>query len=119
MEPLRKKIDFSKTYRNGQQVRNTDYTVKALATNTTVLKLAIVVPKKVSKKAVVRNRARRRVREIIRKNIHLAEPNYFVIVNIYTDLTNLTPEQLEESIIKSFQKLKIFKPYETSSNKNH
>jgi len=108
MKPLRKKADFSKTYKNGKTVRNVNFTIRALQTNTPELHLAIVVSKKVSKHAVVRNRARRRVREIIRKNITLAASNYFVIVNIYTDLTNSTPADLEESIIKSFKKLNIY-----------
>lgn len=108
MKPLRKKADFSKTYRRGKTVRNPNFTVWALQTPTPELKLAIVVSKKVSKKAVVRNRARRRVREVIRKNASLAASNYFVIVNIYTDLTTIPNPELEEQIIKSFKKLTLF-----------
>ncbi len=108
MEPLRKKVEFSKTYRLGKSVRTPHYTIKALAVKESTIKLGIVVPKKVSKKAVVRNRARRRVREIIRKNISLAIPGFFVIVNIYTDLSSLNHSELERDIIQSLQKLKVF-----------
>ena len=108
MESLRKKADFSKTYRFGKQFRTTNFTIKALQTNTEVLKLAIVIPKSVSKKAVVRNRARRRVREIIKKNSALAATNYFVIVNVYSDLSGVNAVELEKIIVESFQKLHIF-----------
>jgi len=109
MEPLRKKVEFAKTYRLGKSVRTPNFTIKALQVKTETIKLGIVVSKKVSKKAVVRNRARRRVREIIRKNISLAIPGFFVIVNIYTDLSILSHADLEKEIIRSLQSLKVFK----------
>ncbi len=109
MKPLRKKVEFSKTYRLGKSVRTPNFTIKALRVNDPEIKLGIVVPKKVSKKAVVRNRARRRVREIIRKNISLAIPGFFVIVNIYTDLVEINHNDLEKSIIESLQYLNVFK----------
>ncbi len=109
MEPLRKKVEFAKTYRLGKSIRTPDFTIKVLKVKEPVIKLGIVVPKKVSKKAVVRNRARRRVREIIRKNISLATPGFFVIVNIYNDLTGLNHNDLERNIIQSLVSLKVFR----------
>ncbi len=109
MEPLRKKVEFAKTYRLGKSIRTPNFTIKALQVKESTIKLGIVVPKKVSKKAVVRNRARRRVREIIRKNISLAIPGFFVIVNIYTDLSEINHTNLEKSLIQSLQSLKVFK----------
>lgn len=108
MKPLRKKSEFSKTYRFGKQVKLSEFSVRALPNHTNTLQLAIVVSKKVSKKAVVRNRARRRIREILRKHHSLASDGYFVIVNIYTDLNKLSPTQLEQKLISSFQRLNIF-----------
>lgn len=109
MEPLRKKVEFSKTYRLGKTGRISELSVKALKVNDTKIKLAIVVPKKVSKKAVVRNRARRRVREIIRNHSSLAVGGYFVIVNIYSDLSTLSPKELDIEVVNIFTKLGVFK----------
>lgn len=108
MEPLRKKSEFSKTYRFGKQVKIKELSIKVLPNQLQTIKLAIVVSKKVSKKAVVRNRARRRIREILRKHHSLASDGYFVIVNVYSDLNELSPSQLEDKLIQSFQKLKVF-----------
>ncbi len=109
MEPLRKKVEFSKTYRLGKSVRTPYFTIKTLQVKSPIIKLGIVVSKKVSKKAVTRNRARRRIREIIRRNISLAIPGFFVIVNVYTDLSELSHSELEKVIIQSLQTSKVFK----------
>jgi ribonuclease P protein component len=105
MESLRKKAEISKTYRLGKTLRLPVLTIKALKTNSLVFKLAVVVPKKVSKKAVVRNKIRRRVREIIRKDIAFNNLGYLVIVNIYTDISKLDNNELEKILTQGFKKL--------------
>ncbi len=61
------------------------------------LQVAVVASKKVSKVAVVRNRNKRRVREIFRKHTkHLKKGAYIVFIK--RDLTNISYAQLEQEV---------------------
>ncbi|MCE7936738.1 ribonuclease P protein component [Candidatus Saccharibacteria bacterium CPR2] len=71
-------------------------------------RVAVVVSKKVSKKAVVRNRIRRRIYEIFRKNWDKIEPNKDIVVLVYDEKTAILPHvELETSILQLAEKAKL------------
>lgn len=105
MESLRKKAEFSKTYRFGKTYRVSQLSIKTLKVTEPTFKLAVVVSKKISKKAVTRNKIRRRIREIIRKDIALDKSGYFVIVNIHNNLSQTPHPELKAILIQSFKKV--------------
>lgn len=71
-------------------------------------RVAVVVSKKVSKKAVVRNRIRRRLYEQVRaRGIQINKP-YDIALTVYSDkIVNITNNQLEKQIISLFKKAQI------------
>lgn len=105
---IKKATDFTKTYKFGKSYNQQDFYIKSLKSNFPVSRFAVVIPKKVTKSAVKRNTARRRVYEIIRVNITKIQPGYTIIITLKSDLKDLSPTQLKTNIIKALQTLKIY-----------
>jgi ribonuclease P protein component len=71
--------------------------------------MAVVVSKKVHKSAVVRNRIRRRLYEIVRLNQDKITDPYDIALIIFSPLiAELEPKKLEDLIIDLFEKAGIF-----------
>jgi ribonuclease P protein component len=96
-------------YQRGRNIRNPFATLRyALNGRRSTYRLAVVVSRKVSKSAVVRNRIRRRIYEVIRQlQYGITEP-YDLIFNVYSDtlatmehdeLLNLLKSQLKEAAV--------------------
>lgn len=104
---LSKATDFTRTYKYGKSYNHTDFYIKALAVQAPNSRFAVVAPKKISKRAVDRNRIRRRLYEIIRVNFGKIKPGYTIIVTAKTDISTLNPKQLESAIISGLKKLSV------------
>ena len=104
---LRKATDFSKTYKFGKSYNNPGFYIKTLSGQGGVSRFAVVVPKKVSKRAVDRNRARRRIYEIIRLNLPKISPGYTIIITVKSDLEATPPKSLESDLLQGLRKLQI------------
>lgn len=65
---LTKKRDFERIYRKGKTVKNDFLILKTAPNNLTINRFAFVVSQKISKKAIVRNKIKRRLRELTRLN---------------------------------------------------
>ena len=70
LERIRKKSDFSNLYREGGRFRGRLFTLVFLGNGRTHSRLAVVASRKVGP-AVVRNRVKRRFRELFRRNKEL------------------------------------------------
>lgn len=87
-------------YARGQAVRGQAFSLKVLARKNGGLRAAVVVSTKVSKKAPVRNRIRRRVYELIRLHIAVDIPND-VVVTVYTDtVATMPPAELASQFLQ-------------------
>ena len=86
-------------YRNGKVVRGAHCSLKYCPNNRNVkYRVAVVVSKKVSKSAVVRNRIRRRVYEVVRELVVPEQPKDLVFT-IYSDqLAEIPSDQLHDTI---------------------
>lgn len=62
-----KKKDFNNIFKNGKTKVGKLVFLKILKNNSKINKLGVVVSAKISKKAVIRNKIKRRIREIIRQ----------------------------------------------------
>ena len=56
-------------------------------------RVAVVVSKKITKKAPERNRMRRRIYEIIRKDWHNIKPGYDLVVTVFDERVGTIPSQ--------------------------
>ena len=97
-------------YRTGKTERSEFIVLKHARANRNDYRLAVVVSKKVSKSAVVRNRIRRRLYELvreIRKETEQSWPNDIVLTVFDESVAKMPPEQLRSAVTKLLQKSQI------------
>jgi ribonuclease P protein component len=97
---LTKNKDFENVARNGRGVFGKGLGIKWLKNNLLVSRFGIVVSLKVSKKAVIRNKIKRRLRAIVWQEIKKIKSGYDIII-----LTK--PEIKEEDYWQIKNKLEI------------
>ena len=66
---LRTKADFNKCYSRGRSARGRYITARFLTNNKPHIRIGVVVSKKISKHAVIRNKIRRRIFSIVRTEL--------------------------------------------------
>jgi len=66
---LRKEKDFEGLFKKGKSFKNGFLILKIVQNNLKESRFAFIVSQKVSKKAVLRNKVKRRLRDIVRKNM--------------------------------------------------
>ncbi|HVE80887.1 MAG TPA: ribonuclease P protein component [Candidatus Dormibacteraeota bacterium] len=101
---LRSGKDIAKVYRYGRYAGGGDLSIKYLKTGLPVSRAVVVVGKKVSKKASVRNRIRRRVAADLYKRWQTVDPGYDIVLSIHGDIADLPPASLSQKIEQALAK---------------
>ena len=96
---LRKERDIVRVYQKGRGAVNDQVGIKVLANPQAQTRVVVVVSKKVSTRAVVRNRNRRRVAGILRSQGETYLAGYDIVVTVRQDLTSLTHAQLTDLVM--------------------
>lgn len=95
-------------YKNGKVVRGSCCSLKYTTNNRiTRYRAAVVVSKKVSKSAVVRNRIRRRVYEIVRESVLPDQPVDLVFTVFSDQMASMSTEQLHDTIRSQLKSAQI------------
>lgn len=96
-------------YKKGQVVRGQYFSIKyANNLKRTKFRVAVVVSKKVSKSAVVRNRIRRRLYEAIREIQTQIKQPFDIVIMVYSkDLSKLQSKELRRLLNKQLKTAKI------------
>ena len=96
-------------YQKAHKVSNPQITLKYIVNpKRSSYRVAVVVSKKVSKSAVVRNRIRRRIYEQVRLLDAQIQDSYDLIFSIYTaDILELSPDNLRSLIISLLTKSRV------------
>lgn len=104
---LRRKKDFDQVFNFGQSFYCSLFIIKLLKNNLDTNRLGIIIGLKVSKKAVIRNKIKRQIREIFKsefkKNI---ENNYDIVIIISKNIVDKDFNLIKENFIKLIDKLK-------------
>lgn len=102
-------------YNRGQTIRSPLVSLKFLArANAQPYRLAVVVSKKVSKSAVVRNRIRRRIYELMRRREQMFPPGLDMVFTVFSDeLATMGTAKLE-TIVGDLADRAISRPREQS-----
>lgn len=69
--------------------------------------MGIVISNKLSKSAVVRNKIKRRIRNIVRNQFDRINPNQWIVVHSKHQILQATYEEIDTDITKILQKLPI------------
>ena len=96
---------LNRAYRKGRTVRDPRISLRYVyLANYNNFRVAVVVSRKVSKSAVVRNRIRRRIYEAVRLRAEQLRPGYELIFSVYSDdLAKLSPKELEVLILSQLK----------------
>lgn len=78
-ERLRKNSEYLNVYRQGKRYHGRYLSVYVIFKNEYIRKAGFVVSKRVSKKAVLRNKLKRQLREIYRINKHILPENISIV----------------------------------------
>jgi ribonuclease P protein component len=93
-------------YRQGKTVRTQALALRFVANDRQPrFRAAVVVSRKVHKSAVVRNRIRRRLYEVIRQTVSVDLPPHDLVFTVFSDrLTSIEPDQLRGMVEELLQK---------------
>mgnify|MGYP001614594031 CR=1 FL=1 len=93
---LRKKKDFEELFKKGKSFKNDFCILKIARNNLKESRFGFVVSQKVSKKAVLRNKIKRRLRNIIEKNIKDIKKGMDVAIIVLTGLERKSFLEIKE-----------------------
>ena len=104
---LSKKKDFDKVFKKGKSSFDGLLGVKMLKNEQEFTRFGIIVSSKVSKKAVIRNKIKRRIRNIIAKNYNSGAAAKNVVIISLPKILGKKYNEIEKSLGAHFKKLKI------------
>src|SRR3989344_5852957 len=104
---LAKEKDFKKIIASGRSFFSPSFRLRYLATNLDFSRLSVIVSAKISKKATVRNRLKRQMREIIRLNLKQIKPGYDILVYFKNHALGKDYHELEQEFISALKKLRL------------
>lgn len=106
---LRGDAQFRQLFRNARVVHGQLLLLRVVATENQYPRVAFVVANKIAKKAIVRNKLKRRMREIVRKLLPHIIPYRDILLTAKKDAPTATFQALEAEIPFLFQKAGIIK----------
>ena len=104
---LKKKTDFDKVFEKGRTVKQGFLLLKFTKNTFKISRFGFVVGKKISKKAVLRNKIRRRLRGIIRKKLPKIKPGFDGVLVALKGLEMENFKEIENTVKKILQKSKL------------
>lgn len=101
---ITKNADFKRIYQKGKFFSNEFFLVKLHPNRFPNNRFAVIVNKKISKKAVIRNKIKRQIREIIRINQGQLKTGFDIIVIVKKDLTRESYKNIEQNLLHLFKR---------------
>jgi|TARA_B100001971_G_C18012268_1_gene443029 ribonuclease P protein component len=105
---LAKRADIERVFKKGRSFFVGNIGIRIAKNNLKVSRFTVVASLKVSKKAVDRNKLKRKLREIIRKEIlPSVKPGFDGVISTKKPLLELSYNELQSLTIKLFKKTKL------------
>ena len=101
---LRKSKDIERVYRQGRFGAAGPLHVKSLEVPAADTRITVVVAKKISKKAVVRNRIRRRLTAILADHWQTLRPGCAIVVTVRQEVSEISPSELTRLLTSALAK---------------
>ncbi|MBI2670278.1 MAG: ribonuclease P protein component [Candidatus Yanofskybacteria bacterium] len=96
--------DINRLFKHGKTVRNSFFFIKFLKNNIDFLRIAIIIPVKVAKKATARNRIKRIFTEAIRSG-HFLEKSYDIAIIATVDIVGKQSKEINREIQQTLNKI--------------
>jgi ribonuclease P protein component len=111
-ERLRKRSEFRQVYEQGRRYHVSLFTVFVLQTAQDTNRLGVTVTKRIGR-AVTRNRCKRLVREVFRRNKWRLPGGLDLVVNVKQSMVDSRYADVESDFLKFIQKLNANQPSQT------
>lgn len=98
---LKKEKDFQQVFNKGRFINSDLISVRFLGNSTDDTRVGFIVSKKVSKKAVLRNRVKRKLREVMRVNMEKIKGGFDIIITAKSIELEEIDKTLEELLKRS------------------
>lgn len=106
---LTKKKDFERVFKKGKGLKEEFLVIKALDNNLSVSRFGFIVSKKISKKATLRNKIKRRLRELAWTRLGQIRQGIDVVVIAGPGIGEKNFGEIEKIINKLLEKIGILK----------
>jgi len=104
---LKEKKDFEEVIKKGKFYSEDLLVFKKIKNNLSRTRVGFVVSQKVSKKAVVRNKIKRRLRQIIKTNLAEIKPGFDIIFFTKKGIEEKDFSEIKKTIEKLLKKAKL------------
>jgi len=109
-ERLKRKTLFNNLFKKGRYFNNTDFSLRLLSNNLNILRLGISIQKDAFPKAIQRNRIKRLIREVFRKNKQDLNKGYDILIRPKKpDLINSRYKEIEKGLMDLFKTTGVLK----------
>lgn len=105
---ITKNKEFDRIFKEGRSSYDKLLGIKMIKNETYDVRLGIIVSGKVSKKAVDRNKIRRRVKEIFRLTLNKIKPNDYVVI-VLPETRDKKFQEIECSVMFNLKRLRALK----------
>lgn len=101
--------DFDRVFKIGQSFYEKALGFKAAENSLNITRFGILINAKVSKKAVVRNRIKRQIREIIQAELPEIKDGYDLVVIVFPQILDKNFKEIRKFLENGFRKLNLYK----------
>ncbi len=102
---LTKENDFKIIVKQGKSFFIKELGIKYFKNNLDYSRFGFIVSTKIDKRATVRNKIKRRLREIVYQNLSKIKPGFDILILTKPEIKNLDFLQLKEKLEKIFKKI--------------
>ncbi|MDD4027519.1 MAG: ribonuclease P protein component [Bacilli bacterium] len=103
-EIIKKNLEFEKIIKKGKKYKNKYFSIFILKKNNDKTRIGITVPKNIEK-AVIRNKIKRQIKDVISKN-SIALINNDCIILVRKEILNLKFEEIKNNFISLYNLIK-------------
>jgi ribonuclease P protein component len=105
---LRKAYEITRVYKKGAYgSAGGVVSVKAAPSGRPVSRVVVVVGKKISKRAVVRNRIRRRLVGLLREEWATVRSGYDIVITVHSDASELPADTLRRHLTEALRRASV------------
>ncbi len=95
---LSKQKDFDRVYKSGKQCAAPHLILKGVRNDADFSRFAIIISKKIAKKAVDRNRVKRQISEIIRQRLAKIKTGFDLVIIVKKDVLDQSSDVLAKEL---------------------
>ncbi|MCD4694496.1 ribonuclease P protein component [bacterium] len=106
---LTKKKDFDNIFKKGRSVFNKVLGLKVIINDLDINRFGVIVSNKISKRAIERNKIKRRIREVLKKEEPVLKKGYDIVVIALAETKQKEYQDLEQILKEKLSKLALYK----------